>query len=85
MKTSGEVMRVQEKLAGRRWWGFAGAYGTYCPSRFPSQPPVKENFTTWPWGVTSFPSIACRDKQAFLFRSVANVVTHSVFASGADT
>jgi cytochrome bd ubiquinol oxidase subunit II len=57
MKTSGEVRERAGRLAGRSWWGVLGLTALVTGVTFNVQPQVKENFTTWPWGLI-FPLLA---------------------------
>jgi cytochrome d ubiquinol oxidase subunit II len=57
MKTSGEVRERAGKLASHVWWGVLGLTALVTGVTFTVQPQVKENFTTWPWGLI-FPLLA---------------------------
>jgi cytochrome d ubiquinol oxidase subunit II len=57
MKTSGEVRERAGRMAGRSWWGVLGLTALVTGVTFKVQPQVKENFTTWPWGMI-FPLLA---------------------------
>jgi cytochrome d ubiquinol oxidase subunit II len=57
MKTSGEVGERAGKLASRAWWAVLGLTAFVTGVTFNVQPQVKENFTTWPWGLI-FPLLA---------------------------
>jgi cytochrome d ubiquinol oxidase subunit II len=57
MKTSGAVSTRAGKLAGKAWWGVLALTALVTAVTFGVQPQVKENFTTWPWGLI-FPVLA---------------------------
>ena len=57
MKTSGKVHERAGRMADRSWWGVLGLTALVTGVTFRVQPQVKENFTTWPWGLL-FPLLA---------------------------
>ncbi len=57
MKTSGSVCERAAKVAGRTWWAVVALTLFVTAVTFTVQPQVKENFTTWPWGIV-FPLLA---------------------------
>jgi cytochrome d ubiquinol oxidase subunit II len=57
MKTSGPVSERAAKVAGRAWWAAAAFTLLVTAVTFAVQPQVKQNFTTWPWGMV-FPLLA---------------------------
>jgi cytochrome d ubiquinol oxidase subunit II len=57
LKTSGPVSERAARVAGRTWWAVVAVTLLVTAVTFKVQPQVKENFTTWPWGIV-FPLLA---------------------------
>jgi cytochrome d ubiquinol oxidase subunit II len=57
LKTDGPVSERASKLARRIWWGVIGLTAIVTAVTFQVQPQVKENLSTWPWGLI-FPLLA---------------------------
>ena len=57
LKTTGSVSERAAKLARQTWWGVAALTVLVTAVTFQVQPQIKENLTTWPWGLV-FPLLA---------------------------
>jgi cytochrome d ubiquinol oxidase subunit II len=57
LKTSGPVSERAARLARQAWWGVTALTAVVTTVTFQVQPQVKENLTTWPWGLI-FPLLA---------------------------
>jgi cytochrome d ubiquinol oxidase subunit II len=57
MKTSGRVSERATRIAGIAWWVVVMLTLLVTAVTFTVQPQVKQNFSTWPWGVV-FPLLA---------------------------
>jgi cytochrome d ubiquinol oxidase subunit II len=80
MKTSGGVSSRAGKLAGQAWWGVLALTAPVTAVTFQVQPQVRENFTTWPWGLI-FPLLAVAGLAGVLFELRKRDERKAFFAS----
>lgn len=80
LKTTGTVNQRAGKLAGRAWWGVLALTALVTTLTFPVQPQVKENLTTWPWGLV-LPLLAVAGLAGVRFELVKGDERKAFFAS----
>jgi cytochrome bd ubiquinol oxidase subunit II len=80
MKTTGAVSENSVRLARQIWWGVAALTAIVTVVTFKVQPQVKENFTTWPWGLV-FPLLAIAGLAGVQFELVKKDDLKAFFSS----
>ena len=80
MKTSGEVNARAARLAGRAWWGVVVLTALVTAFTFRIQQQVRENLTTWPWGL-AFPLVAVAGIAGVIFELRKHDECKAFFAS----
>jgi cytochrome d ubiquinol oxidase subunit II len=80
MKTTGAVSERSIRLARQIWWGVAALTAIVTAVTFKVQPQVKENFTTWPWGLV-FPLLAIAGLAGVQFELVKKDDLKAFFSS----
>jgi cytochrome d ubiquinol oxidase subunit II len=80
MKTSGPVSERSAALARRVWWAVLALTAIVTTITLRVQPQVKENLTTWPWGLI-FPFLAIAGLAGVRFELVKRDERKAFFAS----
>ena len=80
LKTTGSVSERAAKLARQTWWGVAALTVLVTAVTFQVQPQIKENLTTWPWGLV-FPLLAVAGLAGVQFELIKHHQRNAFLAS----
>jgi cytochrome bd ubiquinol oxidase subunit II len=80
LKTTGPVSQRSARLSRQVWWGVAALTVIVTAVTFKVQPQIKENLTTWPWGLI-FPLLAVAGLAGVQFELIKRSERRAFFAS----